>query len=1135
MLTILQQDEKDSSEVKASLPVEMQLRWPFALLLLAAPAIAFWSTSTTTWGRSAWSEPYHPLWMSRDQKNHNGDRRDPFSSPNDRSPKPVGQSRRSDGPTLSSSREALELSRSLAKLEAKYEAGTGPRPETLHYVALMRAWAESGLSDGPQQAARLLERIETFDVTPGYQDIHLSVELYLIVIKAFAPRVPSLAEVWLGRMESRFRAQLDSGKPWPSEGLRDAYNICLDSWSRFSNLSQKGRESPARASALLQKFKQLTRIDPTLRPDTFSFTCLLQAFARTGNSRGAKQVLSEMEKIFEEDPITSNVQPDSMAYSLVVNALAESNGGEKAALDAEALLRRMFYLHSNGINRNAKPNAYTYEAVITAWAKSRTGTKGAKRAEAIFEHMNMLYESGNHDVKPLSININAVVKAWSVCRGGVEAATRCEAILRRMDPDGLFTTINRIPLWPSIATFNNVISAWANAGTIDSPVRAEDVLAYLDVWNTRVSKERKLSATIDTYNMIIASYARSRRKDSARRAEALLYRLVNLGAIDDHRGDAVEKAFGMVVSCWSKSSDPNAPDRAEQLLSVLQRNHNEGLWEAKPNVIILSQVIDLWSKSKKPCAARKAKAIFDQFLNTTDVDSRPNTITFNSMLNALANSNTVDVVKDSEKILGQMYALRKKPGWDVEPNSRSIVSHMTCLAKLSKTNTSYAMKAEELISSMLREVTSGNVRMMPDSFSFATAINAWVWSCADAATEGVLRLIDRMETLYFDGIISSPPHAICYNTAVRFFIDSGDLWTANAVIGRMESAFLAGIKEAAPDRLTYAALLNAYAQSSDDSSHKHATELFSRQQHQAAAGNAAAKPSTVCYNMVMASLAKSEKVTIRSQALQILDQMKILSREDDNVKPDTVSFSTAINILSKSPDKDASAKAIMLLTEMEARYKAGDQNAKPNLFSFNSVLNALSKTRTKAAAMKAEELLLKMRHLSEMAPAFADVRPDLLSYTSVIEAWAGADAEIAPERAESILREMLEKGDNCIHPDVITYNKVLLAWVRHSNPGKADALLREMEKSSEVDPDGFSYKTVLLGWAKKDDGATKAEEILNFLENRCLEGNIHLKPDKLCYRAVIAAFTVTNHDVDKQKILSRKLAAFQEADDSGLR
>ena len=160
-------------------------------------------------------------------------------------------------PARSTSRTALELSRSLAKLEAKYDAGTGPMPEMMHYVALMKAWTDSGLSDGPQQAARLLERIETFEATPGYQHIGLSTELYLIVIKSLAARAPSHAEMWLGRMENRWRAQLDSDKPLPSEGLLDAYNICLDCWSRFSNLSSKGRECSARALALFQKLKEL--------------------------------------------------------------------------------------------------------------------------------------------------------------------------------------------------------------------------------------------------------------------------------------------------------------------------------------------------------------------------------------------------------------------------------------------------------------------------------------------------------------------------------------------------------------------------------------------------------------------------------------------------------------------------------------------------------------------------------------------------------------------------------------------------------------------------------------------------------------------------------------------------------------
>ena len=48
-----------------------------------------------------------------------------------------------------------------------------------------------------------------------------------------------------------------------------------------------------------------------------------------------------------------------------------------------------------------------------------------------------------------------------------------------------------------------------------------------------------------------------------------------------------------------------------------------------------------------------------------------------------------------------------------------------------------------------------------------------------------------------------------------------------------------------------------------------------------------------------------------------------------------------------------------------------------------------------------------------------------------------------------------------------------------------------MEKSREVNPQGFSYKTVLLGWAQHDDGAATAEEILHFLEHHVWKERVH--------------------------------------------
>lgn len=1021
----------------------------------------------------------------------------------------------------------------MARKEAKYDAGKGDRPELNDYLKVMNAWAGSYLRDGPQRTTRILERILTFPDTPGYQHISPTIECYQIMVRAFAPKFPSHAETWLMRMENNWKKQLETDEPWSSEILQKSYNVCLDSWSRWSNFSKKGRSSPARAMALLERMKNLSELDSIAGPDSFSYSCVLRALARIGNAKDAQMIMAEMEQLYEEDPLTPKVQPNSMDFSSVIDALSKSNGGEKAALEAEKILTHMVELHSSGTNRNAKPNAYTYEGVLTTWAKSRTGMKGPRRAEAIFEHMCKLNKAGNHGVKPLTINVNAVVDAWSICRGGVEAAKKCESILYRMDPDGLFSKKDHnLGIWPNIETVNSVISAWAHCGTKDAPGHAERILEFLDKWNAKAPENRRIQPTVQSYNTIIASYARSAGTNSARRAEALLYRLVNLGTKDD-RGTALEKSFGLVISCWSKSSDPMAAERADQLLKILEKNHKEGISRAKPNLIIYSQVIAAWSKSRQKGASQKAKAIFDHMMESNDVELYPNTITFNSMLNTLANSNRPEVPKQAKEILDQMYELQKDDEWDVAPNSRSMISYMTCLAKQSKDDASNAQKAEDLIDRMLAEVESGNSKMKPDSFAFTTAINAWAWSASESAGDGIIRVIDRMEALFYRRIITSRPHAICYNAAVRYFVGRGELKQADKLVSRMEAAFVRGIKEAAPDRLTYAALLNAYAQSDETTSIEDALELFRRQKAQSTAGNKGAKPNNICYNMVMARLAKSSDSAVRSKVLSLFEEMKKLAKDGDNtIKPDAVSYSTVMNVIAKSPEKGSAARAIMLLTEMESRYNAGDETVKPNLFSFNSVLNALSKARTKAAAIKAEELLAKMNEMSKSYPAFVDVRPDLISFTAVIDAWAGIKVEGAAKRADATLRcmeRLSAKGDgSCQDPDVVAYNKVLLSWARHSQPEKAHALLQEMEESSKVNPDGFSYKTVLLAWSRQAGGAARAEALLDLMEKKSALGKEHLKPDLLCYKAVAAAWEDAGASHDKQEEFSNRITAFQQ-------
>ena len=336
-----------------------------------------------------------------------------------------------------------------------------PLPPTVNdYTQVIQAWVDSNARDGAVRAANLLEKAERI----VGNDHVVPIDAYAMVVRGFAQRQhPSAATDWMERL-------LAQRKNAPNEksnaAVRKAFNACLYAWANQPTnrtSSQRRVPSPTRRSdtnahvqkqkggthhnsdttetslgdsrhvgdgnsdgssadrvlEILARFKTAGADDPTLRPDTFSYSTVLQVLARTGAANEAQALLAEM----EASPIC---QPDALCYSFVIHALANQNrrhGNQQTALQAESILNKMVELNnghcpkdSEGTNstvlHHTQPNSYTYEGVIAAWAHSRTGTRGARRAAAILDHMVLLHQQGTHGVKPLTVCCNAVLLAW---------------------------------------------------------------------------------------------------------------------------------------------------------------------------------------------------------------------------------------------------------------------------------------------------------------------------------------------------------------------------------------------------------------------------------------------------------------------------------------------------------------------------------------------------------------------------------------------------------------------------------------------------------------------------------------------------------------------------------------------------
>jgi Pentatricopeptide repeat domain len=88
--------------------------------------------------------------------------------------------------------------------------------------------------------------------------------------------------------------------------------------------------------------------------------------------------------------------------------------------------------------------------------------------------MNALYQTGEHDkLKPTTGIFNAVINAWARSREKI-APVRAEQILSWME------NFQDADIEPDKYTYNTVIHAWAKAGGTEAAIKAQQLLSGMD-------------------------------------------------------------------------------------------------------------------------------------------------------------------------------------------------------------------------------------------------------------------------------------------------------------------------------------------------------------------------------------------------------------------------------------------------------------------------------------------------------------------------------------------------------------------------------------------------------------------------------------------------------------------------------
>jgi hypothetical protein len=290
----------------------------------------------------------------------------------------------------------------------------------------------------------------------------------------------------------------------------------------------------------------------------------------------------------------------------------------------------------------------------------------------------------------------------------------------------------------------------------------------------------------------------------------------------------------------------------------------------------------------------------------------------------------------------------------------------------------------------------------------------------------------------------------------------------------------------------------------------------------------------VAYTSILNCWAKAcsrkEREQASKRALEILSEMEhmYLQEEKFHVKPNAITYATAIKAIGNSLDPNAPALAEQVLRRMYNLTESGVIHVPPNAGTFNAVITSLSssgpRSQKLANAKRAEHLLVDM--IKRVRNNEVAVEPNVRTWGAVLRAWSDSGQPDSGEQAQRVLDQLegwYEEGKSSVRPNVVCYTTVMNAWARgHANSelalDKVETLLRKMEDAFEetldidIRPNKISYVTAIYAFSRKSKhyAASRAQATVDRMMRLYAKGLGHDRPTRIVFNALINAWSRSN-------------------------
>jgi pentatricopeptide repeat protein len=606
------------------------------------------------------------------------------------------------------------------------------------------------------------------------------------------------------------------------------------------------------------------------------------------------------------------------------------------------------------------PERESYSILLRAIAASVLDRETIQLAESVFRRLL----SSTEQMAPTRVEFSAILLAWSKSYDR-RAAERCEFLLqdhwRRYNatienPAELFGAEELCPTHSAYVATMTAISR--SGGGLRAAQRAEALLEEMERFSKTDSRLKHLKPTTTCVNIV-------------------LY---------------------VVICCDNRDLPPvgflSCPSFAHPIFLVL-RNSNA------------------WSKSGAREAPERCKVILQRMEDlycSGRTELQPNTISFNTVLDCLAQSRTPTAAADAEHLLGYMDQLSKD---------------------------------EKLYRNTCR----------PDIQSFNAVLNAWARSRHPMAAVRAEAILQHMHQRYAAGNVTFPPDLPSFNTVLTAWSRSKNRTLAarntESILRRMEEDFANGCKMAvAPNTVSYNIVLSALAQSNDPRAEDRALALFERMKERHAQGIASCRPDCITYNTIIPLLCKQKtKRNVVDIAMDLLSEVENVYRntQDAAYKPNTRLYTSVIHAMARNQEPE---RAEMLVAEMERRFAAtGDTDLQPDCICYDALINAIGWSKQKGRSLKCYAIYQKMKRLYRSRDNVL-AKPDIITCNSVLNACAFDDAKTDEERS-AIMKiavqtlEDFQRTPRFGWPNHITYANMLLCMERHVLNAKQRVALAE--------------------------------------------------------------------------------------------